>query len=92
VGELREEPGQEALRRHRARDVWDHDRDAVSRADQVAEGPRADRPPHRLPERGRLVAETLHEPRPDHRDVGGVGHEVEAVRAVLKMEALHRRR
>ena len=73
--------------------AWDtRPRDAVAGADQVPERTRADGPPHRLAERGRLVAEPVHEPRPDHRDVGGLRQEVEAVRAVLKVEALHRPR
>src|SRR4029453_15016171 len=43
-------------------------------------------PPPPRADRGRLVAEPVHEPRPDHRDIGRLRHEVEAVRAVLKVE------
>ena len=89
VRQLLEEPRQEAFGGQGPRDVGNHHGDPVARADQVPERPGVDRGAHGLAERGGLVRQTRHEPGLDHRDVGGVRHQIEPIRPVLEANARH---
>jgi hypothetical protein len=89
VRDLPEEPGQEPLGRQRTRDVRDHDRDPVARADYLPKRRGRDRRPHRVLEGARLVRQSRHETRLDHRDGGRVRRELEPVPSILQAYPPH---